>query len=164
MRRTDLRGKTAMLHNLCLWVVVILASIHTASACSPVDRDPTTEQLFAKATTVFVAHIVHTEESQIVFLGNTESVIEATFRTIEVLKGRPPEDGKVRSLVYGPGNCTIPILAGWDFVFFLRQDASIDDHHNLVWWPTGSFGTFNLEGTEPKRILQELRNLANPTK
>ena len=107
---------------------------------------------------------MQTAEAQIVFDGKTWPIVEGTFRTIEVLKGEPPQDQKVRSLVYGPGNCTIPLLSGWDYVFLLGHITFADSDHNLVSWPDGSFGLFNIEGTEAKRKLDELRKLSRETK
>jgi hypothetical protein len=114
-----------MFRNLCFCALLTLAGTNAAGACWPADRPhdpeklatwkgPTTEQQFARATAVFVARIVRIEEGQLVLGDRTWPIVEATFRTIEVLKGRPPEDMKVRSLVYGFGNCTIPLLAGWN--------------------------------------------------
>ena len=144
-------------------LVVVSATI--ADACSlATGPSPTTEELVAKARTIFVARIVRTEEAQIVLGGKAWPIVEGTFRTIEVLKGEPPQDQKVRSLIYGPGNCTMPLLSGWDYVFFLGPGVFADSDHNLVWWANGSFGTYNLEGTEPKRKLEELRKLSRETK
>jgi hypothetical protein len=149
-----------MLRNLCLYAMLALTGANSAIACSSTEPPPNTEQRFAEASAVFVARIVRTDEAKLVYGGETHAIVEGTFRPIEVLKGQPPADGKVRSLVYGPGNCTIPLLAGWDYVFFLVPG----DGHNFVGWPNGSFGTFNIEGTEPKRILEELRKLSKARK
>jgi hypothetical protein len=147
-----------MLRNLCIGALLMWGIGAAASACSAPDAPKTTEEKFARATAVFVAHMVRTEEAGLMVMGNhKEPIIEGTFRVIEVLKGRPPEDGKVRSPPYGPGNCTIPLMAGMDYVFFLGPS---DNKQNFVTWITGSFGTFNLGGTEPKRILDELRKLS----
>jgi hypothetical protein len=124
----------------------------------PIDGYLAIEEQFAKATTVFVARIERTEEAQMVAHGASETIVEGTFRTIEVLKGQPPKDRKVRSLVYTGSNCTIPLR--WHYVFFLRSD----NDSNLVWWPTGSFGTDNLGGSEPKSILEERRKLSASAK
>ncbi|MBV8536257.1 MAG: hypothetical protein JO128_11730 [Alphaproteobacteria bacterium] len=79
--------------------------------------------------------------------------VEASFRTIEIFKGYPPADGKVRSPAFGPGNCSVPLLAGSDYILFLYEN-------NLVLLPGGSELVFNLEGTEVKKALGELRELA----
>jgi hypothetical protein len=150
-----------------------LAGSNEVSACWPADRPhkieelatwkgPTTEQHFAKATAVFVARIVRTDEGELNLAGRTWPIVAGTFRTIEVLKGRPPEDMKVRSLIFGPGNCTIPLLAGWNYVFFLGPGGALIDHdnHNLVWWTNGSFPAPNLEATSVKPVLDDLRKLS----
>ena len=145
---------TWRLCSISLCAVLILASPSATSASSTTQPPPTTEQQFAEATAVFVARLLRTEEAQMVWDGKTEPIVEGTFRVIEVLKGQPPPDQKVRSLVFGPGNCSIQLLAGWDYVFFLYKDS------NFVFWPGGSVGTFNIDGTGPKRLLEELRSLA----
>ena len=153
-----------MFRSLSLSAALVVVGASIANACSTTEPSPTTEELFAKARAVFAARMVRTEEAQIVLDGKTWPIVEGTFRTIEVLKGEPPQDQKVRSLVYGPGNCTMPLLSGWDYVFFLGPSVFADSDHNLVWWANGSFGTFNLEGTEPKRKLEELRKLSREGK
>lgn len=144
-----------MLRNLLLGaVLLVLAGTTTAGACSTTQPPPTTEEQFAKATRVLVARIVRTEEARMF----EKPIVEGTVRVIEILKGEPPEDGKVRSLVYGPGNCTLPLLAGWDYVFFLY------DKDNFVFWPGGSIGNWSLEGKEAKSRLETLRKLSAAAK
>jgi hypothetical protein len=136
---------------------MLLAVTGAANACSSLEGPPTEEQLFAKASAVFLAHVVRTEETQganpLLVSHPTSAMVDATFRVIEVLKGEPPADGKVRSLVYGAGNCSVALLAGLDYLVFL-QDG------NFVLWPGGTMAFFNLDGTEPKRLLEKFRNLA----
>jgi hypothetical protein len=142
-----------MLRSLGLSAAFVLVGATNTNACSTKQPPPTTQKLFARARTVFVAHMVRTEEAQMVWHGETEPIVEGTFRTIEVPEGVPPQDQKVRSPVYGPGNCTMPLISGWDYVFFLVPivDSFTDTDHNFVWWPDGSFGILNLEVTEVKR-------------
>src|SRR5262245_33696377 len=125
-----------MLRNLLLGVLLLLAGTAAAKACSPTDPPPTTRQQFAAATAVFVARIVRTEEARMVLepFGETP-IVEGTFRVIEALKGQPPEGGKIRRLLFGPGNCTIPILAGWNYVFFLYES----DSESFAHWRGGNF-------------------------
>jgi hypothetical protein len=123
-----------------------------ALACSTLGPPPTVEENFAAASAVFVAHITKTEEILPAKDGVPIPVVAGTFRVLEVLKGMPPADNKVESVVFGPGNCSVPLLAGWDYVFFLR------DGRQLV----SIFGTesfFNIHGTEPKKLLEKLRQL-----
>jgi hypothetical protein len=149
-----------MLRNLLLGAaLLLLAGTTAAMACSTTQPPPTTEEQFAKATRVLVARIVRTEEARMVLPPADEMpIVEGTVRVIEILKGQPPEDGKVRSLVYGPGNCTIPLLAGWDYVFFLYEDK------NFVQWLGGSVGNWSLEGKEAKSLLEKLRKLSAAAK
>jgi hypothetical protein len=98
--------------------------------------------------------------------GRTMPIVEATFRTIEVLKGQPPVDQKIRSLVFGPGNCTIPILTGWTHVLFLGPGGPfIDtDDKNLIWSTSGSFPAPNLDAKGVKEELEKLRKPSSSQK
>src|SRR5262249_49928913 len=86
-----------------------------------------------------------------------EPMVQATVRVVESFKGLPPADGKIRSRVFASGNCSIPILAGNNYlIFFLRDDL-----------PVGFTGGSRLLSTlrddlqeeETKQILKMLRRL-----
>lgn len=141
-----------------LYLVTVLFLQCTASsaiACSILGEPPTERQLFEKATSVFVAHVFRTEEKQSPVGPNKASIpiVEGDFRIIETLKGTPPSDGKVRDVVFGPGNCSLGLMAGLDYLFF------VNDSQEFVSWPTGSRPFINIEGTEPKKLLENLRAL-----
>jgi hypothetical protein len=98
--------------------------------------------MFAKASTVFIARVVRVEEAGLVSLHELQAyppwrraeelpnrtiesvppwpAIEASLRIVEVLKGQPPADGKVRAPRYVLCGGTM-ILAGLDHVFFLFE-------------------------------------------
>jgi hypothetical protein len=87
--------------------------------------------------------------------GAYRKIIEGSFNTIEVIKGEPPASRKVRSAPYGFGNCTIPLLAGADYIFFLQKE---DDYITFL---SGSGGPIiNLDGTKVREKLEKLRALA----
>lgn len=111
---------------------------------------------------MFVAHLLATKEIEAAtpLGGQLLPVVEATFRTIEVFKGHPPADDTVRSLVYGPGNCSLPLLSGLDYVFFLYDD---DDNFVLM-LPGGNEMYFSLKSTAAKETMEELRKLASQPK
>jgi hypothetical protein len=116
---------------LCFFVVsILLLTICEANACSW-DRTVSRDQLFAQATSVFIGHIVQTKEVEDSIDGQRQMIVEGVVGVVEMLKGPPPADGKIRSRIYGPGNCTIPILAGTDYLLFIHQD-------NLISYPGGS--------------------------
>jgi hypothetical protein len=127
-------------------------------ACSPAEPEPTKEELFRKATAVFAAHLVRVEEvtGQLPYGNQRGKIVEGTFQVVEVLKGKPPADQKIRSLPFGPGNCTVPILAGTDYVFFLRDDAP-----SFVSWPNGTQMIWSFEADGAQTFLSELRALKN---
>src|SRR5262249_55218590 len=130
-----------------LLAILLCTKAETATACSRVDQPPSDEELFAKASAVFVGHVIRVEEAGTVSLSELlayppwvtpewrqpkailESLpptpaVEATFRVVEVFKGQPPADGKIRAPV---GNyCTGPLLLpGSDHVFFLHDGKFI---------------------------------------
>jgi hypothetical protein len=114
---------------------------------------PTLEELFAQAATVFVAHVINVREITAPdFEKSKIGTIQATFRAIEVLKGSPPSSGHVVSDSYSFGNCTLPFLAGADYIFFLKHD---DEHINTL---EGSNGPIvNLQATQVRELLGKLR-------
>ena len=79
-------------------------------------------------------------------------VVEASFRIVEVLKGRPPKDGKVKSRVPLGGNCSIELLAAIDYLFFLNNDS------NFVLLPDGSRPIYRWF-SEHNVLLERLRAL-----
>ncbi|WP_257167255.1 hypothetical protein [Bradyrhizobium sp. SRS-191] len=136
---------------------ITIAQISPAAACSSLSGPSSEEQLFAKATSVFVAHV--TSVAEIAAPDDVRKhypqILEASINTIEVIKGQPPADAKVRSLPLGYGNCTLPLLAGADYIFFFQDQLS------YVTFVTGSAGPIlNLAGTEVRGRLERLRSLA----
>src|SRR5262249_47367517 len=118
--RFSLRDAAAggAMRRLTLSGLLLLIATGAAMACSSIEP-VSDERSFANASAVFVGHVLRTEETQSPDPQPadhaTTRMVEATVRTIEVLKGQPPADGKVRSLVYGPGNCSVALLAGVDY-------------------------------------------------
>lgn len=134
-----------------------VAHISPAAACSSLAGPPSEEVLFAKATAVFVAHV--TSVAEIAAPDDVrkvyQQILEASINTVEVIKGQPPADAKVRSLPFGYGNCTLPLLAGADYIFFLQ------DQGPYITFVTGSAGPIlNLDGTKERQRLERLRSLA----
>ena len=78
--------------------------------------------------------------------------VEATYEVLESFKGTG-EEPIAREMVFGPGNCTLGLLAGNVYVLFLNGPKQ------YVGWPGGSFMTWNVDGTEVKPRLAELRTL-----
>jgi hypothetical protein len=108
-----------------LWFYMLITTT-PAVACSTLE--PISDaQLFARASSVFVAHVFRTEETtgKSPLPGGSEVLVEANFRVVETLKGRPPTDGKVRSFVWGPGNCNVFLIAGFDYLFFIGDDTFV---------------------------------------
>src|SRR5262245_48642605 len=105
--------------HICLLVLLLLARTDAAVACSV--SLPFYENLDAAASAVFVGRLVSVEEAGVVSAGELPPrvAVEGTFRVIEVLKGQPPADGKVRAPAFEA--CGPLLLAGWEYVFFLHE-------------------------------------------
>jgi hypothetical protein len=129
--------------------MLLMAMMEAASACSFATPPPSDEELFAKASAVFIGHVYRVEEAGTTHdileeakekvrakadLSSIETMaiqnefeksapsplVEGTFRVIEVLKGRLPADSKVRSLPFV--FCGGAVVAGVDYLFFLYGD------------------------------------------
>ena len=108
-----------------LLAMLLLGRPEPASACSEL-LNPPYEQFAARASSVFVGHIVRTE-----VVGTKRRadhlppapVVEATVRVVEMLKGEPPADGKVRA--FAEVHCNVRLMAGQDYAIFLYQDNFI---------------------------------------
>ncbi len=112
-----------------LLAMLLVSAVGPAHACSGRYLPLSDADLFAKASAVFVARIARADEVEMPhpYGGRGAPAVEATFRLIEVLKGRPPADGKVRGPL--PHLCTRSLLVGLDYVIFLDAD---DD--NFILW------------------------------
>ncbi|WP_315735927.1 MULTISPECIES: hypothetical protein [unclassified Bradyrhizobium] len=117
----------------------------------------TEEELFSQASAVLVAHLTSVQEIAAPddMKGAYKQIIEASAQAIEVIKGKPPDDEKVRSAPFAYGNCTLPLLAGADYIFFLQ------DRDPYITFLTGSAGPIlNRNGSEVRERLDKLRSLA----
>lgn len=140
---------------LAFCIALFCAWGSTSWACS---RDPslpplTPDMQFSDAASVVVGHLTKVEEVKPPNLGKGDAgLIEGTFRPIEVLKGEAPADNKIKSQTFQPGNCTIPLVVGAEYVFYL------DGGENLVTWITGSVPLGNADSPTSQRLLEELRS------
>ena len=116
----------------CASLALSLALATQAQACQRVGQvQVTKQQLFDAATAVFTAHVIEVTEVDKksfpdlsgVLASGAVHLLKVKFRLIENIKGAPSDDNTILSLSYGPGNCTIPMMAGWDYVFFDNTKA-----------------------------------------
>ena len=80
-------------------------------------------------------------------------VMEAKYEVKEVFKGAPPALGVVRDFPFAPGNCSLGLLPGMEYIFY-------PDGNNFVLTFSGSFGFINAEGNDVKPRLEALRKQA----
>ena len=126
-----------------------------AAACSA-QETTTDEEKFARAKEVFLARVVRVEEAaKPERWGSVEfKAVQGTYKLLEVFKGEPRDGDTVLDFVFNPGNCSLGIMAGLYYVFFIRPE------NRLVLWVGGSRGYINLEGSVPKADLARFRALA----
>jgi hypothetical protein len=114
------------------------------------------EQLFSEATSIFRARVTEVKLATLDDPSQPErktEVVEARYVVKEVLKGTPPLSGVVRDLPFGPGNCSLGLLPGLEYVF-------VPGEYEMVLLPSGSFAYFNESGAAVKSRLQALREYA----
>jgi hypothetical protein len=134
---------------------LLLLFARPAMACSSL-KQPTDQELFANAASVFRARVTEVKLASLVDPeqpSRTVEVVEARYEVKEVFKGAPPASGIVRDLPYGPGNCSLGLLPGMEYVFFPGK-------YEMVLLFSGSFAFFNAEAKEIKQRLEELRGRA----
>ena len=137
-----------------LLAILLAASALRTQACS-LPEPPSEEAKFEQAKEVFLARIVRVEETGTsARIGTSEtSTVQGTYKLIEVFKGEPKDNGTVLDFVFTPGNCSLGIMPGLYYVFFIRPE------NRLVLWINGSRGYLNLDGSVPKRDLERFREL-----
>jgi hypothetical protein len=151
-----------------LFAMLLLGHLEAANACrffagNKQNPDSPQEQLFEMASTVFVGHVIRTEEAEPLRdhkFGTTTRVLEATLRIKEVLKGEPPADGKVRA--YASQGCNVLLVPGFEYVIFLFKDNDIPPLGNMRAYPLdGYFEPIpgGYVGAE-YRVLNKLRELS----
>jgi len=143
---------------LCLIGSAWLINATPARAC--VCERFSEEQLFAKARSVFVAHVFRSEETTglaPLISDKPVAIVEARFRAVEILKGRPPPSGTVKSLTMDY-SCSVLLYPATDYLLFLHDDDFV--------LACGGSRSIGLEGhdTVSTNLLQKLRALARQAK
>jgi hypothetical protein len=152
---------------ILLLCMISLLSTPTA-ACQFDDHDASPEKFFDLAATVFTAHITKTTEIDLPTSQEyaATTAIESEFKIVEVFKGTPPANQKVHDLVFGFGNCSTPLLAGTDYLFFLQssEKENMPKWWNYVGLPTGSRMIYPIESKKITELLEKIRNHASLNK
>ena len=146
------RTKRSYLKSLKYFVFLLFSlAIKNSIACS--FKHLTEDELFDATSRIFRAKIISTELN-VEKIGDQEfEIILAKYRLLESFKGSNPEEGIVKSYLYGIGNCSISILTGAEYVIYLEKN-------NFISLPSGSWWYLGLEqgGVTPK--LNALRDRA----
>jgi len=153
---------------LALTIACLLAC-GFADACSRREGAPTLEESYASAKEVFVAHVVDAHERDAPRAwgeSEAQTVVEAKYSIKESLKGDAPRVGEVYDLPDGIGNCSIPLVAGHDYVFFVQPHDGTPDVR-FVGMMSGSFAldtdaaaAANLDRV--RKLAHKESNLGNP--
>ncbi|MCS0585183.1 hypothetical protein NX784_26710 [Massilia pinisoli] len=123
-------------------------------ACSRLGKEPSLAEKFVEADSVALVKIISTR----LVVDDTKKevwdreTVEATYDVLETFKGdhsRPV----VREMVFGPGNCTLPLLTGNIYVLFIENGTRSISSMN------GTEMLLNVDGTEVKPMLAQLRAL-----
>ncbi|MGR3276488.1 hypothetical protein ACSYAD_15375 [Acaryochloris marina NIES-2412] len=142
--------------------ILVCMSAPVASACSTSPQSD--RQKFEDARTIFRARIVATslapfkesEPTKPLEVTDGNTITKGQYQLIETFKGSPSSQGSVVSLPYLPGSCGIPLIAGWEYVFYVGEEHG---DHNYVDMTGGSFGFFNPDGKQTKTRLDQIRLL-----
>lgn len=140
--------------NKLIFLIILIFVPSIVFPCSFLPR--TDEEYFKEARAVFRGKVVETRLSIIHNPANPKEkvkVVEGKVIVTEKFKGEPPPSGYVKDLVFGPGNCSLGLFAGMEYVFYLADN-------DFVLLPTGSFAFFNAEGSQVKIELEKLRELS----
>lgn len=137
----------------CLLLLCFELLRGSVSAYSVPEDLKTVEQQFRKASEVFLARIVSTKEMvcrDSRFPGDIP-VVEGRYQLKEIFKGNPSAEAPVRDFVFGFGNCSLGLLAGLHYVFFVYDD------HRFVLLPNGIAAIVNLDSANVQEYLAQLR-------
>lgn len=135
-------------------VSAILFAPLVAAACQ--FEHHTQEEVFARAKSVFRARVVEVRLAKFANPfkpGEQTDIVEGRFEVEETYKGTPPASGIVRDFVLLPGNCSLGLFPGWDYVF-------VPDEQGFVLLPSQSVAFFNPDAPEPKEAIDLYRAMA----
>lgn len=77
--------------------------------------------------------------------------VEGSYELVQAIKGAPRGRGKVRDLVFGPGNCSLGLLTGFYYVFY------VDKQHNWVPHISGSFPLGPFYGERERQAVERIQ-------
>jgi len=145
-----------------LFSLILICTPLNALACD-FDEQPK-EYYFEKAKAVVRAKLVKVElvsaneMSERLKLSGKEKdeitkfeFVKGTYKPIEVFKGDVGETGEVYEIVTGPGNCSVALMVGLEYVFFINDKGfiSIADSEAII----------NPEAPNARELLGKLRKL-----
>lgn len=130
------------MHLRLLLGLISLIWIHDAAACSCMNL--LTEEKIDRAAYVFRARITSAEWTP---TGPESGKVKAGFEVLAVLKGNPQGLTGLHT-VTGLGDCGVPIVIGWEYVFFLTAEGEANScggtmpRHGIQFGNTGEWLEF----------------------
>jgi len=113
--------------NRLIFLIILIFVPSIVFPCSFLPR--TDEEYFKEAREVFRSRVVETRLATIQNPANPkekEEVVEGKVVVTEKFKGEPPPSGYVKDLVFVPGNCSLGLFAGMEYVFLpFRQQSCL---------------------------------------
>lgn len=140
------------MRHLYVIVLSILLSIQTAYGCSCAPL--TEEELFNGARAVYLAEVTDTKLIKESDDDTSWEIIEANFTILEKFKGPEEPITKVHDLSFGFGNCSIGLMSGMEFVFFISESRNGRNYVGMC----GGSKSINLGYKDIETVLNKLRS------
>ena len=138
-----------MYRKFILFLTLIFTQLisNYAGACS--GPRYTGKAAFENAKRVFRAKILQTELVFENYEGSDYEIINSKYELLEVYKGNVSENGIVKTIPFFPGNCSVALLTGSEYVIYLGEDDFVYDFN----------GTWGYLDSEIKKTAEELREI-----
>ena len=105
---------------------ILMFATGSALACSCMKTELGAK--YNEASMVFLGHITIAKEitnDPEVKKSKSANYIEATYKVIEVFKGKPVDGGSIIDGVYTGGSCAVGMLPGVDYIIFNNANNSV---------------------------------------
>jgi len=143
-----------MYRKLILFLTLIFTALisNYADACS--GPSYTGKAAFDNAKRVFRAKILQTEIVFEDFKGSDYEIIDSKYELLEIYKGNVSENGVVKTIPFSPGNCSVALLTGSEYIIYLGEDDFVYDFN-------GTWGYLDSENKKKAEELKEIKSYAS---
>ncbi|MFK8067538.1 MAG: hypothetical protein AB8D52_04765 [Gammaproteobacteria bacterium] len=136
-------------------MLIFYNTISLACSCKETEQ----KLLFNDADAVFLAEVTDTKLKKVKLSKHRDElddIIEAKFTVIEVLKKSTYEVDIVRDLSFGVGNCSIGLISGMEYIFFVKKGEDLLT--NYIGMCTGS-RPVNMHAKDFEAELEKIRDI-----